>query len=270
MSEHEIINPVEGVTKAVLESEPIKNVTGPATKSLGIVLGDIFDLCFCKIHEKAEIRRIQTRKNVEDFEKSIYNESQKIPKENLIEPKISIVGPAIEASKYYYEEKEIRNMFEKLIVNSMDNRKIDNIHPSFTEIIKQLSPLDAQNLKCFIKKPNLPICEYRVIKGNSDHFRTVLTNIFLENLQCQNLKQQSISISSLSRLELVKVDYISYLSDNLKYKKFEKTPFFLDLSKNLNYKTNLADKVEIHKGQVSVTPFGSAFLKICLSPLTNL
>ena len=59
-------------------------------------------------------------------------------------------------------EDEIREMFEKLIINSFDNRKIEKIHPSFSDIIQQMSPIDAQNLKCFSVGENLPICEIRI------------------------------------------------------------------------------------------------------------
>ncbi len=65
---------------------------------------------------------------------------------------MSIVGPALEASRYYIEEEELRKMFAKLIASSMNKNKseISITHPSFVEIIKQLTPLDAQILDFII------------------------------------------------------------------------------------------------------------------------
>ena len=53
----------------------------------------------------------------------------------------------MEASKYYFEEKELREMFSKLIVCSLNSSKSNMVHPSFIEIIKQLSSTDAILLK---------------------------------------------------------------------------------------------------------------------------
>ncbi len=57
---------------------------------------------------------------------------------------MSIVGPALEASKYYFDEKEIRNMFANLIASSMDSTYNGLVQHSFVEIIRQLSPYDAK------------------------------------------------------------------------------------------------------------------------------
>ena len=71
------------------------------------------------------------------------------------DPSLAVVGPAIEASKFYIEEEDMREMFANLIAASMDDRLTNEVHSSYVEIIKQLSPLDAQNLIYLNKGQNL-------------------------------------------------------------------------------------------------------------------
>lgn len=268
MSKNDIPN-VDPVS-SILNTEQAKNLTNPPSKSIGTALGDICDLCFGGLHEKAEKSRLIHNKHIEDFKKDLYRDVSNIPEENQVEPKKSIAGPALDASKYYFDEKEIRNMFERLIVNSMDNRMTSKVHPSFTEIIKQLSPLDAQNLALFRKKSQLPII--KLINKASDNFTVVFTNFFISNPDCQDFNLQSVSISSLNRLGLVDITYEAYFTDDLHYKPFLDIPFYQEYKAhfdNLNKINDDNHTLDYQKGIVSVTPLGKTFIDVCLSPLPN-
>ena len=76
----------------------------------------------------------------------ITNKSTKILDENRIEPDVEVIGSTLESAKFRINKDEIRDMFSNLIVSAMDSSKANDIHPSFSEMIKMLSPLDAQNL----------------------------------------------------------------------------------------------------------------------------
>lgn len=95
------------------------------------------------IHSWSEKRRLIME---EKFIPSIAEKIAKIPDENLQEPKMSILGPTLEASKFYIEEEEIREMFSNLIAASMDSTYNGIVQHSFVEIIKQLSSYDAKFL----------------------------------------------------------------------------------------------------------------------------
>ena len=73
---------------------------------------------------------------------------------------MSILGPALEASKFYIEEEDIREIFASLLAASFDSSKSSLLHHSFVEIIKQLSPLDARNLKFIAQKQRCPVAKY--------------------------------------------------------------------------------------------------------------
>ena len=61
--------------------------------------------------------------DVENLRNSTLQEVATIPPENIQEPPLKILGPALEASKYYIEEEELRSMFAKILSSSFDNRK---------------------------------------------------------------------------------------------------------------------------------------------------
>lgn len=160
-------------------------------------------------------------------------------------------------------------MFEKLIVNSFDSRKIEKIHPSFSDIIQQMSPIDAQNLKCFSVEENLPICEIRMELEKGGH-RILQTNIFCSNKFCDSIEQQSISLSSLSRMGLISIAYDQYLTDDSVYKIFDSLPIVVDFKNQIeaaNKSNNSNQKFDLQKGVAKLTPVGKAFIDVCLRPL---
>lgn len=139
-----------------------QNLTDPATVAAGNTLGDIWFLVFGGISQAAEKKRLKYASDLKQFKLELDNKISSIPQDRLTEPDIQTVAPALENAKFCVEKKELRDMFSKLISSSMDSLKADYVHPSFGEIIKQMTPLDAQNLKLFENESALPFCEYRI------------------------------------------------------------------------------------------------------------
>lgn len=269
MSDQNINDTAYGVTKAVLESEAVSNLTNPPTKVAGGLLADFINLTAGGIHYASMKAELKRQKKFEAFKSNIEKGVENIPPENQVEPRESIIGPAVEKAKHCMNEDEIREMFEKLIINSFDSRKIEKIHPSFSDIIQQMSPIDAQNLKCFSVKKNLPICEIRINSEKGDH-RILQTNIFCSNKFCDSIEQQSISLSSLSRMGLISIAYDEYLTDDSVYKIFDSLPIVVDFKNQIeatNKSNNGNQKFDLQKGVAKLTPVGKAFIDVCLRPL---
>ncbi|MDO4927419.1 MAG: Abi-alpha family protein, partial [Turicibacter sp.] len=102
-------------------SEPIKEVATPVAKSLGSSAGNTlstaWELVFGGLDTKLEKVRYKRQKSIESFKAELDNKIEQIPSENLIEAKMHIVGPILEASKYYFEEEDLRAMFSSLIAS---------------------------------------------------------------------------------------------------------------------------------------------------------
>lgn len=86
----------------------LDNAVAPAAKEIGSTLSNIFYFIFSPINYNVEKLKIKQSENLKKYEKDIQGELSKIPENKLTEPSLSIVGPALEASKYYIEEDNIR------------------------------------------------------------------------------------------------------------------------------------------------------------------
>ncbi len=119
----------------MIPTKPIENILEKPSLTFGNALDGVFKFVFSPILKY----QIKKEYELQNYKEQIHNNVSLIPQENLIDPPLNIVGPALEASKFYIDAKEIRSMFAKLISSSMDNRVNNFAHPSFIEIIKQLS-----------------------------------------------------------------------------------------------------------------------------------
>ncbi|TLQ04724.1 DUF4393 domain-containing protein [Marinilactibacillus psychrotolerans] len=179
-----------------------------------------------KASEKAEMIRAKQKISTTEFERKTLEEISKINPQDIQEPKLALIGPALEASRFYIEEKDIRNMFAKLIASSMDKDKSKQVHPSFVEIIKQMTSLDAKNLKSiYDSKGNAPIVEMR-LSDDRGRFSKQFLHLYLGNKDEPDYSLIASSLINLSRLGTVNLNYENFYSDNLKYKEFESSRLY--------------------------------------------
>lgn len=272
---------------------PIESLTQIWTLTLGRFSDDAY--------QKYKIKQAA---NLQKYANEVKSGIEKIPEENIQEPKMSVVGPALEASKFYIEEDEIRGMFAKLIASSMDKTQSINIHPSFVEIIKVLSPLDTQNLYSLYHGGDETISKFRVTNKENGNYTDHFNHVFLGNPECQDNNLIESSIDNLIRLKLVDVSYSEYKSDDSLYDKHRENELFLKFKAEqeelqqhnttlLNYLLNgglLTDadtnvplpasvqenylnqlkkvvqekEIEVVKGIIQLTAFGKNFCKVCL------
>ncbi|MBU8908482.1 DUF4393 domain-containing protein [Desertibacillus haloalkaliphilus] len=152
------------ITKSALE---------PPAKQIGEGLGDLFFIAFSPLAKA----RIKKELDIQKFKEEIEKELSLIQPDKVSEPSLNIVGPALEASKYYIEDEEIRSMFAKLIASSVNSDKKDKSHSSFVEIIKQLSPFDAKNFKYLFLNTHLHIAVGKIkTKNKNGGENTIIEN----------------------------------------------------------------------------------------------
>ncbi|MBF0714533.1 DUF4393 domain-containing protein [Gemella sp. GH3] len=214
---------------------------------------------------KSDIKYLQKKKEVETlYKKNIVDEVLKIPDENIQEPRMNILGPALEASKYYIDDEELRLLFSKLVASSMDNSKNNISQPAFVEIIKQMTPLDAQNLISLYKRnsKNAMVTSIHLIDKDTNNYSIIFEHFYLYNNNSTNYYQIATSLVNLKRLGLINIDYSIHLSDKERYNIFEKNLFYLEIKNSINKTEN--QEVILQKGLITITNFGLDFCEICL------
>lgn len=256
-------------------SNPIEEGVTPVTKSLGSSIGNTisvaWELAFGGLDSKLEKVRYKRQKDVDSFKQELDSKINKIPLENITEAEMHIVGPTLEASKYYFEKEDLRNMFSSLIASSVDRSKSDFVHPSFVEIIKQLSSVDAQNIiflsKGFNDSLSFPIVKYN-LKTEQGSTATILDNVLINQIEGHTIDLDSVntcstSLVNLERLGLIYIIYDSWLSE-FDYNIFTDTDYFNNIQTKLTTSNTDYNSVDIQKGHVRLTTLGSNFVKVCL------
>jgi len=239
--------------------ELLVRTLGPAADSVGETLQDVWEIVFGNLHVYAEKKALSRKADLAAFKEAIEKRILKIPPSEIKEPALSILGPTLEASKFYFEEPSLRDMFAACAAASLDKRKERELHPSFPEIIKQMSPADARNLVLF--KTQLPVAKYYRTKRDRKWSVTVLTNVFLANKDEPDLELQSRSISSLARLGLIEIEYEKSVLKDSFYDVFHTNPYFVQLTERLKVTGEIPG---VMKGRAFATPLGKAFMSVCL------
>ncbi len=219
------------------------------------------------------------KESAQKFQESISNNLKEIPNENIVEPRKSILLNALDSAKNSLDEDSIRDMFAKLIASSMDITKQPHLHPGFIEIIKQLSPTDANLLQSLKLKHALPIAHYSTKTlddgqvGLSDNFTYPL---LIDYIQTTN------SINNLMRFGLIEIPSFAVLTDENKYSSFDNKELKehvllingklgqkaqIDADKNRSTLENydIFNDIDVNKGMIRLTAFGESFLNICVS-----
>lgn len=245
------------------------NALNPVAGKAGETLCDVWELVFGGFGNFVGKVKFKRDLNLEKFKSEIINEVNSIPEENLVEPPLSVIGPALDASKYYFDENTIRTMFAKLISKAMDKDYKDEILNAYTEIIKQLSSIDASILSDLNAcGANSPVCNFSRQEDNGSYV-IMHTYVYLRENQSdeQYILENSRSLVNLSRLGLIQVSFVTKMHHDEVYDKYKN----LSISTFQN-STTLPDGTteittityDMERGFVRLTPLGESFVKVCL------
>ncbi len=244
------------ITKDLIESK------NKISKNIGGKIGFCWDFLTAKIKPIMYETIRECDYKLKEIDIKLAKKYEKIPDDNRTEPRLSIVGPAIDVLKYNLDEEHIKEMFVNILTGEMDNRKQNKILPAYAEIIKQLSKEDAMLLKSLkqIRKQQLSTCILRLKFDNQEGYID-LDTIIVDSLN-HTIKPKKIVLENLERLNIIK------LSNNIIFPANEK------MVKNAfnYYKSNyfIGDKPPEAKltytdGSLIITDFGWNFIDICCS-----
>lgn len=248
---------------AEVYKENLENLTLPTSRSIGNNLGLMVDGVFGWFGVWGEIQIDKQKKYKEDFKMRIKEGISEIPEDKIIEPKANIILPALESAKYYFEEEYYKDMFAKLIIDSCNKQKVNEIHPSFIETIKQLAPLDAKILNMFKYNKTYPTAEIKAM--HNDNTETPCTKLLCDfkdkdnEFSYEEKLRITMSIDNLVRLgilhksaEIIELNYnYDNFKDNFIYKSFEKM-------------VEEESKIKIKKYRIQLTSYGESFFDICI------
>ena len=252
-----------GQTSGVL-TEVYKDIVQPSAKPVGTV-ASLLPRTVRLWFGKWERWVINGEESLEKTAEAIQDKIKDTPGERLCEPDSYVALPAIQQISYCYDSAELRNMYANLLATSMDSAVKDRVHPSYVEIIKQLSPDEAKLLAALPHDLGraTPVIDLRIKYGQGKGFVTVFRNYSLVGKKiCQYQDLIPSYLDNLCRLKLIEIPDDSYLRDTDKYTLLSESTDMQQLKRE----TSLPDgaSFDIHKKIMYVTNFGLGFIKCCV------
>ena len=243
----------------------------PAAKEIGITLANIFYVIFSPINYPVEKLKIRHAENLKKYQLDIQYELMKIPEEKLIEPQLNIVGPALEASKFYIEKEDIRKMFAKLITSSMNVDTTAKAHPAFIEIIKQITPDEAKVLNILSISLIIPYICIEILTGArvDRYYDPKFFSLIGDKAKCYYPDLYLSYLDNLQRLGLLEFNIIDNDADFMHSKLYQDN---LHLYDELENHTFIQDKIQkigsnnriVYRGIIEFTDLGNQFNDTCI------
>ncbi|PAW34406.1 hypothetical protein CIL06_01145 [Pantoea vagans] len=196
------------------------------------------------------------------FAKDLEEKTQHISPENIVEPKASIAGPALQGLAFCHDEAPLREMYLNLLSSSMNVQLRDSTYPAFIEIIKQLDSKEIIYLDLFLRDGGssaIGRVRFESQEGNDYYLgRKNIINLKVKG-ECHYNPQLPIYIDNWVRLGLFEVGYDKFVNkENDPYEEMKLRDEYI-------FDTTVSDirfSKEIEKGYIARTSFGEQFAKI--------
>ncbi|OXR49305.1 hypothetical protein PuT2_05695 [Pusillimonas sp. T2] len=133
---------------------------------------------------------------------------ERIPEEQRKTPDPEIAVPLIQALTYTAQNETLREMYLNLLSNSMDTAMDKSVHPSFVDLIKQMSAIDAKVFERLANKTGYQkvINPNVAIKSQSKIFVNAVPEWFTGwKIDGHDIFDTSASILRLSKFGLVEL-----------------------------------------------------------------
>ena len=244
--------------------EVYKDAVSPIVKPIGEILGFLPRTIKLALSgwEKWIINGEESLKLTAE---AIKEKVKQIPEDKLVEPEPYVAIPAIQQISYCQNSEELRDLYANLLTASMNADKKWQVHPSFVDIIKQITPDEAKIIKSLpnFKNSFMPAIDVKLLdkdKSSKGH-QILLTNFTTIGLDVIENKANICSyIDNLIRLKIIEIPPTYHLTDETLYEPLEKSSLLDNLIPDIykeSYTIGYRHKI------IVITNFGLLFKQIC-------
>lgn len=156
----------------------------------------------------------------EDLQDEFADKLGGVPDEDLRPPKRSIAGPAFEGLGHVIDEPELRELYLELLARAVDAKYADMAHPSFVEVVRQLSGEEAVLLRRYLlnmsSAANVGIVALQSVVSSGRKMERLYSHLLdLRDEAGQPIRNDSVPtyVDNWIRLGLVEVHYDGRLSE---------------------------------------------------------
>jgi len=196
---------------------------------------------------------------------AIREKVKQIPEEKLVEPEPYVAIPAIQQISYCQNSEELRDLYANLLTSSMNADKKWQVHPSFVDIIKQITPDEAKIIKSLpnFKNNFMPAIDIKLTNkessdGGHQLFVTNFTTVGLDVIE--NKDNICSYIDNLIRLKILEIPPTYHLTNEALYKPLEQSPV---LERLIPQTYKLIFNIGYNHKIIAITNYGLLFKQIC-------
>ncbi|MCL2512363.1 MAG: DUF4393 domain-containing protein [Oscillospiraceae bacterium] len=247
----------------------------PFAAQTGRTFKDLWEISVTRVNETAENKRARREENMKRFIDEVTVNAEEIPVENRIAPKDFYVDPILKEAENYLEIDEHRHMFAAMLAKSMDKRYLNDFRLSFVDIIKQLTPRDAENLANIAKnKRDNKIYNIELFdEAQSPAPAYKYEGVYIGKKANFDLDSQILSLNALKSLGLMIYNIGAekfmascnreYNLDSIFLQKYNDADIGYIIN-HIPYEISFNFTLKFVRGLIFLTPLGNSFVKVCL------
>lgn len=212
----------------------------------------------------------QQEYNLAETKKLLAQKLEHVDPEKIVSPEPYVAVPAIQAISYSMNSDELRNLYANLLAKAMNSDTKDSVHPSFVEIIKQLSPIDSLVFKIIMERPYNPIIDvvYEFLYEKEGIKPIIVETLFanLSDIDIAPMDIVSISIDNLIKQGLISIPLKKGFAVAINtYDDILNSQFYLDQQKTCSTASDF--RISHIKKMIDKTHLGKSFYNICVTDL---
>ena len=202
-----------------------------------------------------------------ETKKLLEKKLQNISIDKIITPPSYIAVPALQAISYCMDDEQLRDMYAELLANAMNSDCVDNVHPTYAEIIKQMSPFDAVVFKRLINMLVIPCIGISYQNKRTKAVYPIHDIVAFADLEQYPLVATQISLENLERLKLIDIQHNSKYNNEEPYEQLKHSvqnvvhKFMSDNEKEFDRNTY---EVVYSEYVILIRGFGQFFARACL------
>lgn len=166
---------------------------------------------------------------IDETKKLLEKKLENVDPDKIVEPEAYVAVPAIQAISYSMNSEELRNLYANLLAKAMNSDTKDQVHPSFVEIIKQMSPTDAIIFKSIMKRKANPLIDLIIESPEKSSF-IIATNV--SEFNDLYTDKACMSIDNLNKFGLISILSDRYYSDANFYNKILHSKYYVTQKQN--------------------------------------
>lgn len=206
MSDENKIRDAADAVKGIVEAVPVyQDTLQPAAKELGTALQTVAKTIRVALAPLSAL--VWGYDKISDYlETALTDKLKGVPSERLVTPNPSVAVPALEAMRYTAHEPSLRELFANLLATAMDKETSEKAHPAFIDLIRQMTPDEAQIFKFIATKQSFPITKIYFWPGHMTDTSYFPYKKLGEAVSAPDFDLIPSGVDNLSRLGLIVIN----------------------------------------------------------------